>query len=530
MSPPAASVDTGPLVQLLDATSSPFDVSIASARTCYSSKGLVYPDQVSATEKSRALRDRIASSTLKAGHLTTRQHPQFIFAIDRISRQLIWSFLHSHPYYNSEQVSQRYVEVKPDQFYYPASLQDGRSKAYEIYDSVIRKSCDAYFHLMDLLEEPASNIYFQVFRARASKPDKWKNSIHKKTMEVARYVLPTATYAYLYHSINGLTLHRYRRLCQACDVPEEAKLLVERMWEQVEASDPLYAAEMADPMPLEETTEYQFFASFFLARDEKEVASQFLEEYDMLMDGRFSRLAGYTSNAPEVIGDAVRAVMGIPSSELSDDDAIELVLRPSRNHHLGSTLNESTLSRITRSLFNVSYTFQKKISHTADSQDQRHRMVPGSRPILMRHFTGKPDYIVPELIQKSDVAMDYYSRIMDEIFSGIQQFLEAGGTEEEASYLLPNAFPIRFYESGDLLNLHHKWKARTCYNAQEEIFRASVQELQQISKVHPQVVQWILAPCALRKDAGTTPYCPEGDRFCGIPVWNQGIEKYDRII
>ena len=283
-------------------------------------------------------------------------------------------------------------------------------------------------------------------------------------------------------------------------------------------------------MPLEETTEFQFFSSFFLERDERQVTEAFLNGFDAKMDGRFSRLAGYTSDGPAVLADAVRAVLGIPESELSNQEAIELVLRPSRNHHLGSTLNESTLSRISRALFNVSYTFQKKISHTADSQDQRHRMVPGSRPILMRHFTGKPDYIVPELIQKSDVALDYYNRIMEEIFAGITDFLDAGGTEEEASYLLPNAFPIRFYESGDLLNLHHKWKARTCYNAQEEIFRASVQELQQIRPIHPELVQWILAPCALRKDAGTTPYCPEGDRFCGIPVWNQGIEQYDRII
>lgn len=529
MSLTASTVETGPVVQLLDATSSPFDVSIASARTCYSSRGLVYPEQVSATEKSRALRDRIAASTLKAGHLTTRQHPQFIFAIDRVSRQLIWSFLHSHPYYNSEQVSQRYVEVKADQFYYPEDMEEG-SRTYKIYHRIIRRSCEAYFELMDLLEEPASNIYFQVFRARAKQPDKWKSAIHKKTMEVARYVLPTATFAYLYHSINGLTLHRYRRLCQACDVPSEARLLVDRMWAEVERSDPLYAAEMADPIPLEDTAEFQFFSSFFLENDSRKMTEEFLQEFDARMDGRFSRLAGYTSDAVAVLGDAVRATLGIPASHLSDEQAVDLVLRPSRNPHLGSTLNESTLSRLSRALFNVSYTFQKKISHTADSQDQRHRMVPGSRPILMRHFTGEPDYIVPELIQKSGVALDYYQRVMEEIFSGIGEFLDAGGREEHASYLLPNAFPIRFYESGDLLNLHHKWKARTCYNAQEEIFRASVQELQQISEVHAPIVQYILAPCALRKEAGITPYCPEGDRFCGIPVWNQGIEQYHRVI
>src|SRR5256886_11214845 len=37
---------------------------------------------------------------------------------------------------------------------------------------------------------------------------------------------------------------------------------------------------------------------------------------------------------------------------------------------------------IMRALQHANYTFAKKISHTADSQDQRHRMVPGSRPLL----------------------------------------------------------------------------------------------------------------------------------------------------
>ena len=36
-----------------------------------------------------------------------------------VSRQLLWSFLHAHPYYNSEQTSQRYVEVKPGTFARP---------------------------------------------------------------------------------------------------------------------------------------------------------------------------------------------------------------------------------------------------------------------------------------------------------------------------------------------------------------------------------------------------------------------------
>jgi thymidylate synthase ThyX len=59
-------------------------------------------------------RDAIADSIYKAGHHTTLQHSSFQFTLENVSRQFIWSFLHSHPFYNSEQVSQRYVTVGPD--------------------------------------------------------------------------------------------------------------------------------------------------------------------------------------------------------------------------------------------------------------------------------------------------------------------------------------------------------------------------------------------------------------------------------
>ena len=61
-----------------------------------------------------ALRDRIARSIFEAGHHTTLQHAHFQFALSGVSRQFLWTFLHSHPFYNSEQVSQRYVEVKAE--------------------------------------------------------------------------------------------------------------------------------------------------------------------------------------------------------------------------------------------------------------------------------------------------------------------------------------------------------------------------------------------------------------------------------
>ena len=30
--------------------------------------------------------------------------------------------------------------------------------------------------------------------------------------------------------------------------------------------------------------------------------------------------------------------------------------------------------------------------------------------------------------------------------------------------------------------------------------------------------------------AGRRPYCPEGDRYCGVRVWELGLDAYERVI
>src|SRR4051812_39060309 len=108
-----------PKVTLTNGFTEAYDNAIATARTCYNSK-VITAAEVRKDEKARELRDRIARETYLAGHHTTLQHATFQFAIENISRQAIWSFLHSHPFYNSEQVSQRYVEVKPGNVILPS--------------------------------------------------------------------------------------------------------------------------------------------------------------------------------------------------------------------------------------------------------------------------------------------------------------------------------------------------------------------------------------------------------------------------
>lgn len=516
---------TQPEVHLINYFREPYNNAVATARTCYSSRVITERD-VDKDEKARQLRDKIAESTYQAGHHTTLQHATFQFTLEKVSRQFLWSFLHSHPFYNSEQVSQRYVEVKPGTYWIPPI----NGKALEIYESVAQKQMDAYHKLIEILTAPASAAYQKIFPNRKNEDPKWKGAVKKKVQEIARYVLPVATFAHLYHTISGITLHRYHRLMNEFDTPFEQKLAIQKMVDLVKEVDPQFFKFIEDPMPIEETLEYQTFRHYHENRS-AQVTKKFLEEFDHSLGSLRSKLIDYKANGEETMAEAVRSVLGISKSELSMEEAIEQVMNPAKNPYLKEVLNLNSLSKLTRTMFHPHFTFRKKQSHTADSQDQRHRMTPGSRPILAAHFLAQtPDFITPGLITQNSEAHDLYLKIHDEIWKGIRQLLDLGVEKEFVMYLLPNSFPIRFEESGDLLNLHHKWVHRLCYTAQEEIWRTCLDEVMQVEKVQPLFTRHINPPCEMRFKAGVTPFCPEGDRFCGIPVWKLEKEEYTRTL
>ena len=226
----------------------------------------------------------------------------------------------------------------------------------------------------------------------------------------------------------------------------------------------------------------------------------------------------YTARAETTTAEAVRAVMGGSPASLSDEAALELALNPSQNRYRLETLQLSVHSPLARALHHASYTFLKRLSHTADSQDQRHRMVPASRPLMTLTDTAKPDYVTPPLVAANPRAREVYAGAMEQAWAAKNRLLELGAPLEAALYLLPNAKALRFHETGSLLYLAHKWVMRTCFNAQEEIYRASMDELEQLRALHPRLARHMGPPCVLR--AGRiTPTCTEGEHFCGVPVW-----------
>ena len=526
--PNTASVATftpEPIVRLQHYFQDPYNLAIATARTCYSPT-VISPQDVDKDDKSREQRDRIAESIYRAGHHTTIQHPHFQFVLERVSRQLIWSFLHAHQFYNSEQVSQRYVEVKPENFTVPPLDEPARA----LYLRTVHDQMEAYHALSGLVEPTVTREYQRLFPLRRLSEKRWSSAVKKRCQEVARYCLPVATHAHLYHTISGITLHRYWRLCQQMDVPLEQRFVIQKMVEEVCKVDPKFMALAEEPMALEQTLEYQTLTA--LHRPLTNGAGRtFVDEFDHELGESTSKLVDYKLHGQETMAQAVRSVLGLSRDRLSDTQAIGIVLNPASNPYLSDALTLTTMSKLTRAMAHPHFTFKKKLSHAADSQDQRHRMVPASRPILAGHFvSNRPDYIVPALIRATPEALESYVRIMQKTWQAIEQLLNLGTPIEFALYLLPNAFPIRFEESGDLLHFHHKWVQRLCYTAQEEIWSACREEVLQVKARFPVIGQYLQAPCWPRSQARLRPYCPEGDRFCGVAVWKLPVEEYSRLI
>ncbi len=498
-----------PRVTLRNAFAHPFDSAIAAARTCYAPR-LIGPEEI--TDKQRL---NIGAATFYSGHHTVYQHAHFEFGLENVSRQFVWSFLHAHPFYNSEQQSQRYVRLDRAQAYVPTTSLFFDEKSKELYEAAIARAWNYYRELSSLLIADARTILNDIWHigpmSHPKRLQKIERSAEKRAIEIARYVLPVAAFTTMVHTISGIVLHRLWRMSAASDTPSEARAVIGAMVAHVKEID----AQFFDRFGTEPLVEMPEWKS---AMAQPSAGEPFAREFDAKLNGKTSRLVDYSPNAVRVMAESYRSVVGLTESQCSDPEAVDRLLNPARNLYRLETLNVGVHAPIMRALQHANYTFAKKISHTADSQDQRHRMVPGSRPLLTLADTREPDYITPTLLANNPRAKEVYDRAMHDAWQAKNELLDRGVPPEIALYLLPNAKSIRLYETGSLLHLLHKWTMRTCFNAQEEIYNASMDELAQLREVHPELTRYIGPPCHIRAGI-TTPICTEGSHFCGIKVW-----------
>jgi thymidylate synthase ThyX len=498
-----------PRVTLRNAFAHPFDSAIAAARTCYAPR-LIGPEEI--TDKQRL---NIGAATFYSGHHTVYQHAHFEFGLENVSRQFVWSFLHAHPFYNSEQQSQRYVRLDHAQAYVPPVSLFFDAKCKEIYEQAVARAWNYYRELSTLLVTDTRTILNDIWHigpmSHAKRIQKIERSAEKRAIEIARYVLPLAAFTTMVHTLSGIVLHRLWRMSAASDTPSEGRAIIGAMVAHVKEIDAQFFDRFGTE-PLEELPEWKNSVV------NSNAGEAFAREFDAKLNGKTSILVDYSPNAVRVMADSYRAVAGLSASQCSDSEAIDRLLNPARNLYRLETLNVGVHAPMMRALQHANYTFAKKISHTADSQDQRHRMIPGSRPLLTLADTREPDYITPMLLTANLRARGVYDRAMRDAWSAKNELLDRGVPPEIALYVLPNAKSIRLYESGSLLHLIHKWTMRTCFNAQEEIYQSSMDEIAQLREVHPELTRYIGPPCHVRAGI-TTPICTEGSHFCGIKVW-----------
>ncbi len=440
----------------------PSNVAVSAARTCYFPNGVVRPEKSEGWER----KDDLLNGIFKGGHHTTLQHTHITMLISGMSRHLIWRLLHGHPYYNSEQVSQRYAKMKIESFVYPEA---GDKAEWEAY---YQARFEDYEKLREILH-PDVEAVVPKFRRKDSM---------KKAQEMARYVLPGGMSAYLYHTVNIITLLRY--IAVAKTMPEaqtEAKAFADELAVKLVALDA-----SLEPLVRHAQEAQPSFPEFDMAALKTRIGSgdKQVKVYDVVGDAAFDVNNNYA--------DVLRYSQMLPDSGV-----------------LGG------------------FSTYIKLSLSADAQNQRHRRSPAVRPALESFY--ERSFYVPPIIAKNKEALAIYNASIAASYAFFEAQREKIGFGE-AAYALSNAHEIELVERNDFTSFHHKAQMRLCYNAQEEIFDIVYEQCKQLREMNVAGSEELLPPCATRFKMKIRPTCPEGDHFCGVKVWKLDFNDYKRDI
>ena len=440
-------------IEILKTNYKPTNIAVGSARSCYYSKGIVTPNNAQNWDK----KNQLLESIFKAGHHTTLQHYHFTILIEGMSRHLIWRLLHSHMFYNSEQVSQRYAKMKIENFYIP---QNSNQNEWDNYYKQMFKYYDEFCEKLEPI-------------MRDKLPKFQKHIANKKAQEMARYLLPVGMKAHLYHTINVITALRYINVVQALPECEtEAKQFVFLLEQEMLKID-------EDLKPLIE-----------FAKKEKAVF-------------------------PKIDMDKFRSEKNVNIFDVLNYDF-------DMNENYGGILRSSNIF-FDESLLG-GFSSYIKLSLSADAQNQRHRRSPAIRPTLKEIY--KRDFYIPPIIKEN--LLDEYNEAINYSYNFFEKQKDILGFGE-AIYALTNAHNIEIIQKDDFNEFTHKAQMRLCYNAQQEIFDIVYAQIKQLKEKGVNIDNF-LPPCAVRFRQNLKPYCPEGDRFCGIKVWKLKFEEYEREI
>ncbi|OGD71323.1 hypothetical protein A3A84_03850 [Candidatus Collierbacteria bacterium RIFCSPLOWO2_01_FULL_50_23] len=492
------------------------------AKTCYSPHLLTPLDYVIKSDKHRESVREVSATTRASGHHSTREHVHYVFGIKNLSRNIIYR-LHSQPHHATDQESQRYVTMSGEGVVLPRIF-DNR-EADHLIETAASELFAGYEQLTSLLIPIARELYLKRFpgRRNAAWDTRVDGEAQKRAQEIARYLLPLSMGANLYHSINELTLIRMAKMIFADPRDPEMYALVKGMIDAVALYDPTIREEIGENLRISTTPDYDF--ALFHPTDPYAAA----DEFDTYLAGQPIHLDEDLGNLDHRLAEAVRLTVGASESKLSDLAAIDLVLNPTKNPFLASVNGEMVIHQLSRSLNQVNLSANITLSHVIDSQLQRHRALNHTRPLHLPIPRLEQDIVIPRLIAGNEQALELYLSIQARNIVFMHEIAAMRNVEEnDLSYLHTNATRIRKRINGPLGAFHHLLRLRTCLNAQEENYNLAVALVKQLPGVSPLIAAHFNkpAPCGIRVRSHTMPLCPEGDHFCGIPVWNRTIEEY----
>ncbi|GAX86746.1 conserved hypothetical protein [Lebetimonas natsushimae] len=346
----------------------PTDIAVGSARSCYFGKHIVTPEDAANWDK----KNELLSSIFKAGHHTTLMHYHFTFLIEGMSRLLIWRLLHSHPFYNSEQISQRYAKMKIDNFTYPKNAD--KEKWQSFYEEMFSYYEDLIEKLIPIIEKIL--------------PKFQKKSAKKKAQEFARYLLPMGMNAHLYHTVNVITALRY--ITAAKVIPEaknEAKEFIKQLKEQMLEID-----------------------------EELRPLIEFAENENVIF--------------PEIDIKKIKEKHNIKNEQVKVFDIVDYDFELNANYAGVMRLSSMYLDESILGSFN-SYI---KLSLSADAQNQRHRRSPAIRPKLKDIY--KKDFYIPPVIEENKEVKDIYLKAIDRSYEFFEKESIGLGFGEAAYALL----------------------------------------------------------------------------------------------
>ena len=525
-----------PLVRLVNAFERPLDNAVATARTCYSGKGIVYAEEVGGDlletgEERERRRNRATSGQV---HLRRRaphdlQHAHFQFALEHVSRQFLWTFLHAHPFYNSEQVSQRYVKVKPRRYARagagrPRGAGALRGRAGAAGGRVPPADCEP-------LRRSRRELYFGVFPGRARDPEKWAREIRRRrrrsraTSCRSRPRLPATTRS------PAITLLRYWRLCEQYDVPERARWSSTR-WSRRCSRTTRLPRRARGPDAARGDARGPRASRPPAGVIDPARAAVFRDEFDAALGGRVSRLVGLEADNEAVLaaggargaGPAARGALGRRGDP-------RWRLDPAANAILGETLNLTTLDKLSRALLpRVVHVPQEALPHRrqpgpAPPHDARLAAGAAGAPVGRARLRPSADRARGRA--RCGATSTRRWRGPGTRSAGCARW---ASSDEALAYLLPNAVAIRFTESADLSEPPPQARdAPLLQRAGGDLARVARRGAAD-PRGQP-ADRPVAAPALpLRLRGGKKPFCPEGNRYCGVPVWKQDPAEYGRVL